>query len=235
MSYDKILISDLEIMAAATNYRGWMYRRLSPYIGQRVLEIGAGIGNFTNLLLDRDLVVATDNYPPCIEYLSTHLGDRLKAPPTLLDASGEIGSQLSAYEFDTIVCLNVLEHIEDDLRALSQMHTLLMPGGRLVLLVPAFQFLYGSVDRSLGHYRRYTRKDLLPRMRQAGFFIERSFYMNVVGMAGWFWNNRITGRSEESGKQIGVFDRYVAPLAEFTERLIPPPAGLSLIAVGRKE
>jgi SAM-dependent methyltransferase len=235
MSYDKILISDLEIMAGARNYRGWMYRRLAPYIGQRVLEIGAGIGNFTKLLLDRELVVATDNYPPCIEYLNQHLGDRLKAPPALLDASGDIGSGLSEYEFDTIVCLNVLEHIEDDLRALEQMYELLMPRGRLVLLVPAFQFLYGSVDKALGHYRRYTRRDLLPTMQRAGFFIERSFYMNAIGMAGWFWNNRIINRSEESRKQIGVFDRYVAPLAEFTERLVPPPAGLSLVAVGRKE
>jgi SAM-dependent methyltransferase len=235
MSYDQILISDLEIMAGARNYRAWMYHRLAPYIGQRVLEIGAGIGNFTKLLLDRELVVATDNYQPCVDYLSTHLGERLKAPPTLLDAAGDIGSELHRYEFDTIVCLNVLEHIEDDLRALSRMHELLMPGGRLVLLVPAFQFLHGSVDRALGHYRRYTRKDLLPTMQRAGFVIERSCYMNVVGMAGWFWNNRIIKRTEESGKQIGIFDRYFAPLAEFTERLVPPPAGLSLIAVGRKQ
>lgn len=235
MSYDEILISDLEIMASARNYREWMYRRLAPHIGQRVLEIGAGIGNFTRLLLDRELVVATDNYPPCIEYLKQHLGDRLKAPPALLDASGEIGSRLRSYEFDTIVCLNVLEHIEDDLRALTQMYELLVPGGRLVLLVPAFQVLYGSVDKALGHYRRYTRRDLLPTMQRAGFAIENSFYMNVIGMAGWFWNNRIIKRTEESGKQIGVFDRYIAPLAELTERLVPPPAGLSLIAIGRKQ
>lgn len=137
MSYDKIPISDLEILAAVRNYRKWIYRRLAPYIGQRVLEIGAGIENFTKLLLDRELVVATDNYTPCVEYLSQHLGDRLKAPPALLDASGDIGSQLSNYELDTIVCLNVLEH------------------------------------------------------------------------------------SEQSGKQIAVFDRYVAPLAELTERLVP--------------
>jgi SAM-dependent methyltransferase len=233
MSYDQILISDLEIMAGAKNYREWMYRRLAPYIGQRVLEIGSGIGNFTKLLLDRDLVVATDNYQPCVEYLNSHLGEKLKAPPILLDAAGEIGSELRQHEFDTIVCLNVLEHIEDDLRALEQMHSLLVAQGRLVLLVPAFQFLYGSVDRSLGHYRRYTRKDLLPIMRRAGFQIERSFYMNVVGMAGWFWNNRIVRRTEESEKLIGIFDRYVAPVAEFTERLIPPPTGLSLIAIGR--
>jgi SAM-dependent methyltransferase len=187
------------------------------------------------LLLDRELVVATDNYQPCVEYLSTHLGEKLKAPPVLLDAAGDLGSELKRYEFDTIVCLNVLEHIEDDLRALVQMHSLLAPGGRLVLLVPANQILYGTVDRSLGHYRRYTRKDLLPIMKQAGFRVDRSFYMNVVGMAGWFWNNRIIKRAEESEDLIAIFDRYVAPVAEFAERLIPPPTGLSLIAIGRKE
>ena len=87
MSYDQILISDLEIMAGASNYRRWMYRRLAPYIGQRVLEIGAGIGNFTSLLLDRELVVATDNFGPCVEYLNKHLGDKLKAPAVVFDAA----------------------------------------------------------------------------------------------------------------------------------------------------
>jgi SAM-dependent methyltransferase len=235
MSYDQILISDLETMAAATNYRNWMYRRLVPHIGQRILEIGAGIGNFTSLLLDRELVVATDNYPPCIEYLNSRFGNQLRASPMLLDASGSIGPEWKAFEFDTVICLNVLEHIKDDLTALSQMYELLVPRGRLVLLVPAFQFLHGSVDRALGHHRRYTRKDLLPTMNEAGFTIERSFYMNVVGMAGWFWNNRIVKRGQESGKQIGIFDRYVAPTAEMAERLLPPPLGLSLIAIGLKQ
>jgi hypothetical protein len=114
------------------------------------------------------------------------------------------------------------------------MHGLLAPGGRLVLLVPAFQFLYGTVDRALGHYRRYTRNNLLPLMRQAGFVIEQSFYMNVVGMAGWFWNNRIVKLTQESKQQIGFFDRGIAPAAEFFERMLPPPIGLSLIAIGRK-
>lgn len=234
MGYDQILISDLEIMAGAKNYRRWMYRRLVPHIGQNVLEIGSGIGNFTKLLLEREFVLATDNYEPCIEYLNRHLGDQLKAPALLFDVAENGGPDLKQYTFDTIVCLNVLEHIEDDLKALSRMHGMLAPGGRLVLLVPAFQFLYGTVDRALGHYRRYTRKDLLPVMRRAGFVIERSFYMNVIGMAGWFWNNRIIKLSEESGKQIGFFDRFIAPLAEFSERVLPPPAGLSLIAIGRK-
>jgi SAM-dependent methyltransferase len=235
MSYDQILISDLQIMAGARNYRRWMYRRLAPYIGRRVLEIGAGIGNFTSLLLDREMVVATDNFGPCVEYLNKQLGDKLKAPALVFDASGDVGEELKQYDFDTIICLNVLEHIEDDLTTLSRMHGLLAPGGRLVLLVPAFQFLFGTVDQSLGHHRRYTRETLLPLMRQADFFIERSFYMNVIGMAGWFWNNRIVRRSEESKSQIGFFDRLIAPVAEIAERLLPPPVGLSLIAIGRKD
>lgn len=234
MGYDQILISDLEIMARANNYRWWMYQRLAPFIGQRVIEIGAGIGNFTNLLLDREFVLATDNYLPCVEYLNTHLGGRLKTPARLFDVSADTGPELRQYEFDTIVCLNVLEHIENDLKALTRMHGLLAPGGRLVLLVPAFQLLYGTVDRALGHYRRYTRNNLLPLMRQADFVIERSFYMNVVGMAGWFWNNRIVKRTQESTQQIGFFDRGIAPAAEFFERILPPPLGLSLIAIGRK-
>ena len=234
MSYDQILISDLEIMAGAKNYRQWMYRRLSPHIGQNVLEIGAGIGNFTKLLLDREFVVATDNFEPCVEYLNKHIGDRLRAPALVFDASGDVSPELSKFDFDTIVCLNVLEHIEDDFKALGRMHRMLVPGGRLVLLVPAFQFLFGTVDRALGHYRRYTRKGLLPLMERAGFVIEESFYMNSIGMAGWFWNNRIIKRHEESKTQIGFFDRYIAPLAELGERILPPPAGLSLIAVGRK-
>lgn len=234
MGYDQILVSDLEVMARAHNYRRWMYRRIAPFVGRRVLEIGAGIGNFTSLLLDRELVVATDNHPPCVEYMRDRLGALLKVPPLRLDISEPPDERLLGHDFDTIICLNVLEHIEDDDGALARMYGLLAPGGRLVLLVPAFQFLFGTVDHALGHHRRYTRRDLLPKMRRSGFEVERAFYMNVIGMAGWFWNNRVVGRVEESEKQVGFFDRLVAPVAERVERVLPPPFGLSLIAVGRK-
>lgn len=232
---DNITVSDLEIMAEANNYRGWMYRQVAPYIGQRILEVGAGIGNFTSLLLDRELVVATDKYPPCVEYLQTRLGDRLKAAPLELDLGHTQGHQLDAYAFDTVICLNVLEHVEDDRCALSFMESVLAPGGNLILLVPAFQFLYGTVDRSLEHYRRYTKGSLLPRMRQAGFQVERAYFMNMIGMAGWFLNNRILKRTEEDAAQINFFDRYIAPWAERVERVLPRPVGLSLIAIGRKQ
>lgn len=133
-----------------------------------------------------------------------------------------------------MICLNVLEHIADDLKALLHIHHVLKPGGRMVLLVPAFQFLYRTVDRSLNHHRRYTRKNLLPRIREAGFEIERSFYMNVIGMAGWFLYNRVLKRKEESADRINFFDCCIAPVAARVERIVPAPFGLSLIAVSRK-
>jgi SAM-dependent methyltransferase len=233
-SVETAMASDLEVMAQANNYRNWMYRRIEPFVGRRILEVGAGIGNFTQLLLDRELVVPTDISQICLTRLDERIGDRLSVRPKLLDLGDPSDEDWAAYRFDTIICMNVLEHVEDDVRALRFMHSTLVAGGRAVILVPAFMFLHGTIDRAIGHYRRYTRKDLLPRMRAAGFEVERAFYMNVVGMAGWFWNNRIRKITEEDSAQIGLFDNYIAPWAERVERAVPPPFGLSLIAVGRK-
>jgi SAM-dependent methyltransferase len=234
-SYENAMVADLEVMAQANNYRNWMYRRIAPYVGQRILEVGSGIGNFTQLLLDRELVVPTDVSELCVRHLCERMGDGLRVQPKLLDLGHPSDEAWADYRFDTIICMNVLEHVEDDAHALSFMHSALAPGGRAIILVPAFSFLYGTVDSSIGHFRRYTRRDLLPPMRAAGFEIERSFYMNVVGMAGWFWNNRVRRIKEENAAQIGLFDRYVAPYAERVERLLPPPFGLSLIAIGHKQ
>jgi len=231
---DRTLIADLEVMVVANNYRGWMYKRLAPFIGDRILEVGAGIGNFTEMLLDREMIVATDKYQSCVDYLAKRLGGHLHVEARRLDLETPEGN-LERFSFDTVICPNVLEHVYDDERALAYMHSVLAPGGRLVLLVPAFQFLYGSVDRSIQHHRRYTKKNLLPKVRQAQFKVEAAFYMNAIGMAGWFWNNRIMKITEENPAQIGFFDAFIAPWAERLERVFPPPFGLSLIVIGRRE
>lgn len=234
MNGENITVSDLEIMANAHNYRHWMFRQIEPFLGRRILEIGAGIGNFTQLMLDREAVIAVDVYQPCVEYLKKRFAGQRRVLPLLLDAADPQIAALASHKLDTVVCLNVLEHVENDVDALSHMFAALQDGGRLILLVPAFQFLFGTVDCSLGHYRRYTKPPLVHKMRQTGFEIEKLFYMNAVGMAGWFLNNRVLKRTEESPRQIAFFDRMIAPVAERAERIVQPPVGLSLIAIGRK-
>lgn len=230
---DEVVICDLEAMVDAHNYRAWMFRRLSPHIGNRVLEVGAGIGNFTQLLLDKEFLVPSDKALGCVQRLRERFRDTPQVSPVLLDLGAPEGEWIS-HRFDTAIAVNVLEHVEDDAAALHFLRSVVVQKGRVVILVPAYSWLLGTVDHSIGHHRRYTRKTLLPRMRDAGLLIEHSFYMNVIGIAGWYWNNRIRKIPMEDPRQIRRFDRYIAPWAERLERIIHPPVGLSLIAVGRR-
>lgn len=128
-------------------------------LGHRIIELGAGIGNFTELLTDREIVVASDNYGPAVERLEEKFSGVQSVVPLQLDIEGPELPGLSRYKADTIICINVLEHIRDDTAGLSNMFNILEEGGRLALLVPAFQSLYCNIDRIVGHYRRYSRHD----------------------------------------------------------------------------
>lgn len=235
MTEESISIKDLENTSEAVNYRNWMFNRFRPYIGQRVLDAGAGIGTFTELVLDREFVVAVDGYEPFVEVLRQRLGPRLSVEPVLADLSGPAMRELAQYRCDTVLCVNVLEHIEDDRATLANFHALLQPGGRLVLFVPAHQFLYGTVDRQLEHYRRYSKREVRRKLEVAGFTVEHLSEMNFVGMAGWFLSNRIQRQKRVAPRQIAIYDRWVAPVAERVERIVPPPIGLSVLAIGRKD
>ncbi|MCH8254097.1 MAG: class I SAM-dependent methyltransferase, partial [Gemmatimonadetes bacterium] len=144
-------------MAEAPAFNRWMFDRLAGWIGSRVLEIGSGIGNMSQFFIDRDQVVLTDTESAYRLVLQAKFGARGNVAVVALSLP-HLPGELSGRRFDTIVCLNVLEHIDDDIGSLEAMYSLLEPAGKLVLLVPAFPGLYGSLDRALGHYRRYTRK-----------------------------------------------------------------------------
>jgi len=141
--------------------------------------------------------------------------------------------QLRDYKFDTTILLNVLEHIPDDARALACIHRLLAPGGRLLLLVPAERYLYGTLDRALGHYRRYQPGPLRELVVGNGFEIESFRYMNLPGILGWFLNGRVLRRELLPRPQLALFN-VLAPLFERCEAAIPPPRGQSLVAICRK-
>ena len=228
------MLADLERMARATNYIAWQGRLVLPELGQRVIEVGCGIGNFTGMLLDREMVLAIDVAPACIERLRERYSDRPNLHAFVCEPDSAAFAALARWRPDSCVCLNVLEHIEDDGRALEAMASVLVPGGAIVLLVPAFHALFGPIDRNLRHYRRYGRHMLAGIARRAGLRIEKLRYVNAIGFFGWWMNARVFRREAQSAAQIAVFDRWIVPWISRLEAMAPPPFGQSLFAVLRK-
>ncbi len=218
-------------MTKARNYLAWQGRLVTGELGRRVVEVGCGVGNFTGMLLDCEVVIALDNEPGCIERLKARYPDQENLHAFLCDAGASNFSELAPFQPDSCVCLNVLEHIEDDAGALSRIASILVPGGVIVLLVPAFQFLFGPIDKNLGHCRRYDRASFTRLARAAGLEIRKLRYMNTVGFFGWWTNAHIFRREAQSERQIETFDRYVVPLMSRVEDLVPPPFGQSIFAV----
>ncbi len=226
-------VADQQRMTKAKNYFSWQSDLSKAQLGRRVLEVGCGLGNFTERLLDRELVVGIDIDANCIR----HHQERFAAQPHIrsrvMDAHDPEFLALREERIDSIVCLNVLEHIERDEFVLNQMQRILPSGGVVVLMIPAFMALYGPIDHHLGHYRRYTRAGLAETARRAGLRPRLLHYMNTVGFFGW-WLNAKTGRQEQSEGQIATFDNYIVPVMSTLERWVKPPFGQSLFAVLEK-
>lgn len=224
-------IDDQRRMTLAKNYFAWQGELVTREIGSRVIEIGCGVGNFTGMLLDHDAVIAVDKEPACIERLKRRYPAKLNLHAFRCDAGDNEMLRFGECALDSCVCLNVLEHIEDDDGVLRRMKAILAPGGVIVLMVPAFPSLYGAIDRNLGHLRRYTLRSLRELARAAGLRVKKAHYMNAVGFFGWWANARVFGREAQSEAQIAFFDRCVVPLARRAEALVPPPFGQSIFAV----
>jgi SAM-dependent methyltransferase len=227
-------LDDLDRMRRARNYFAWQSRLASRELGRRVVEVGCGVGNFTATLLNREAVIAVDNDADCLN----RLRDRFPNQPNLHvvngDASGDEFLDVARFQPDSCVCLNVLEHIDDDEKALRNMAAVLAPGGVVVLLVPAFPSLYGPIDGNLGHWRRYRRSGLARLAHAARMRLRRAHYMNAAGFFGWWMNARVLRRDTQSAGQIEVFDRFVVPLLSRVEDAVRPPFGQSLFAVMEK-
>lgn len=232
-------LEDQERMARAANYFAWQHRlvtqELSGELGRRVIEIGCGIGNFTRLLLDTsEAVAAIDVEPGCIERLRARYPGQSNLHSFACDVMDPAFSDLQSFRADSCICLNVLEHIEDDREALHRMAAVLQPGGVIILIVPAFQSLYGPIDQQLGHHRRYTRASIRTLAGSASLTLKSAHYLNAIGFFGWWINAHILKRQAQSAAQIEVFDRYVVPIASRVEDWIHPPFGQSFFVVLRK-
>jgi len=221
-------------MSKATNYFAWQGRLVKPELGRRVVEVGCGIGNFTGMLLDREAVISIDIEPECIERLKQRYPHRDNLQAFVCDAGSAALNDLAAFRPDTCVCLNALEHIGEERTALQGMASILRPGGVIVLLLPAFQALYGPIDRNLSHHRRYSRDSVFALAEESRMRIKKAHYVNIAGFFGWWANSHIFRREEQSEAQIRIFDRYVVPVLSRIESWIAPPFGQSLFVVLEK-
>lgn len=219
------IYASLETLSKADEYYKWLYSRVKNFIRGRTLEIGAGIGNFAKWGRDSASEYhVTDADPFLVEKLKEEF------PKAFLWNLYE--SFPGTDRYDTIIILNVVEHLEKDLEALKILHERLVPGGYLIIMVPAMEFLYGSLDRSFGHFRRYTKEQMKSLFERVPFTMIENHYVNVIGMFGWYLYGRILKRENLPQKLCNRFN-LVLPLLKL-ERPLAHFTGLSLISIGRK-
>jgi ubiquinone/menaquinone biosynthesis C-methylase UbiE len=227
--------TDLETMQEARRYGEHLFNLFRSHIGKRVLEVGCGIGTMSQRLLAvADDVVALEPNPYCAERTREVIGThpRFTMHECLLEECDR--TELASHRFDTVYCSNVLEHILDDVAALRTFKDVLVPGGKVLIFVPAIPAAYGPLDAELGHHRRYTKTTLAKAFADAGLPLLTLRYTNPIGLLGWMFNAHVTKSTAHSLTQVKIFDNLVAPWALPLESMIPPPIGLSLVAVGVK-
>ena len=217
----------------ASRYVKWQYGLVAPYIGQRVLELGSGVGSISSFLVRKcDRIWLNELDPCCLEVLRGRFGHYGNVAIGDLDPlSDGWPERVRDWQLDTIICSNVLEHVAGDGEVLRRLYAALKPGGRAVLLVPAQPWLYNSVDKGLGHFRRYSANELRRAMAAAGFAPVRLLPFNKVGVLAWWAYGRVLAQQKPTGPVLRFYD-FLVPLARLLEAL--PLPSLTLIAVGQK-
>lgn len=228
---DKFGKLTLESMNQAQWYNQWTLNQFSGFLKGKILEVGCGIGNFTKSLLEYGEVYGIDIRKDYVE----------KTEKSLSSTNTKIGLgdiEKGEYffkdtKFDNIVCINVLEHIEDDILAIKNMYDVLNNDGNLILLVPSHPFLYGEIDKSIGHFRRYSKEEIVDKLKTSGFVILKFRSLNLLGALGWFISGRIFKNKIVDQSKIKLFN-LLAPIFLRIEDLINPPFGTSFLIIARK-
>jgi glycosyltransferase involved in cell wall biosynthesis len=216
-------------LSRAPRFNAWMADVVRPWCGKRVLEIGSGTGTLTRRLVPRDEYVASDVNPLYLQTLRGLTADRPYLDVTLTDVTRGDSFPSVPGGFDTVVCLNVVEHVEDDLGALRNLRRVLAPGGRAIVLVPRGPGLFGTLDEILGHRRRYTEAALRRLALDAGFEVKALLPFNRVGTPAWWLNGRVLRRRHFGLGQIVALN-LLTPLFRRVDRALPFPP-LSLVAI----
>jgi SAM-dependent methyltransferase len=208
-------------------------RRFSPFLGADVVEVGAGIGTFSEFLLSAPQIKSLVAIEPGANTFP-HLERRLASRTNARAVSGYLDDYHAPSSADSLVAVNVLEHVEKDEEFLRAAMDVVRPGGTLLLFVPAVPAIFGSLDIALEHFRRYTKSELRRRIEAAGWSTEKIGYMNLPGILSWFVAGKVLRRTSISAFDARVYDRVAVPLTSAIEDMIEMPIGQSLLAVGRR-
>ncbi len=224
---------DLEAMTFAKNYHKWIVDEFFYYLGENVAEVGAGIGNFSDFLLDagiRKLVA----FEPSINMFDVYEKKYSQNKNvTAVNSFFEEQSENYINTFDSVCYVNVLEHIENDKEALRHAHKTLRKDGHILIFVPALSFLYSNLDKKVGHFRRYSKNSLIEVVNSAKFSIKEVRYFDIAGIIPWYIFFVLLKKTTTEGN-VSAYDRFVVPVMRKIEGIIPPFIGKNLLLVGKK-
>ncbi len=221
---DKINLKNVSKMQ---NYVRWLYGEIKPHIGSNILEVGAGMGAITSLIEKDKLCSITPIDKE--KYQINFSGNKIEK----IDITGNI-SMLIDKKFNTVVCINVLEHIRDDLLAMKNMNKLLEDKGKIVIIVPAIKCIYGKIDKANKHCRRYSKDEIMSKIKESGFEINYFKYINFIGIFGWIFQNHILNSQRHREVDLKRFDLACGILAKI-ESVIKLPIGLNMLIVASKK
>jgi SAM-dependent methyltransferase len=233
---DEALVAALHALDDATNYRDWIFDLARPHLmrAERILEVGAGSGTFTELLAQvASSTLSLEPGPSGFAALSARFSGRSDVE-IVKAGTDDLVRVADGRRFGAAFLSNVLEHIEDDVTALDAIRQVLRPGGRAIVFSPAFDMLYSRFDATVGHHHRYRRHVLAERMRRAGFDVVEAKYVNSVGFFTWLGYVRLLGRSPADVRAVRAFDRLVVPGLRAIEARLTPSFGQSVLVVGER-
>ncbi len=236
---DKEGLETLQTISSAKRFNEWMFQTILPFVAEGpILEVGSGIGNISTFFLEK-------NMPICLSDIRENycgfLEENFSQEKSLIDVlkldlvHPHFEEEYAPYigYFHTVFALNVIEHIEDDTLALANIQKLLAPGGKTIILVPAYQSLYNTFDKNLYHYRRYTRSTLSAVFEKNKIPVLKKFHFNFIGILGWVLSGSILKKDTIPSGQMKLYDRLV-PVFKLIDRLLLNQIGLSVIAIGEK-
>ncbi|MBP9103610.1 MAG: class I SAM-dependent methyltransferase [Chitinophagaceae bacterium] len=227
----------LNVIADADKFNNWMYQSIKPFAYGSILEVGSGIGNISKYFIQNNYSITLSDVD---EFYLNHLKkDFLNSSNAKDFISIDLQKKdfQTEYEnlkesFDTIIMLNVLEHLENDEYAIKNCRFMLKDNGSFIILVPAYRFLYSAMDKELNHYRRYTSRSLKRKIIAGNFTIRKSFYFNFLGIFAWLYG-KIFRIKVPSSAEMKLFNKLV-PLGKVLDKIVFKSAGLSIIVVAKK-